>query len=263
MFKYLSFEKYQGTGNDFILVDHRENRIIKHGDHELIAHLCNRRFGIGADGLILLEKSEVCDFKMVYFNADGRESTMCGNGGRCLIQFAYNKGLFQTATTFEAIDGVHRGKLLASGEVQLEMANVSEICQLDQVTFELNTGSPHYVEFGKIPDNVKNAGARIRYNEKYNHQGINVNFVQKKNNSLEVATYERGVEDETLSCGTGVTAAVLASAMKDNQFGTINNVVSTKGGTLSVTAFRNTDGTFSQVWLTGPAVKVFEGKIKL
>ncbi len=263
MQKTLTFEKYQGTGNDFILIDHRDASVIKHADRALIAQLCDRRFGIGADGLILLEKSTLADFRMVYFNSDGRQSTMCGNGGRCLVQFAYSKGIFDHSTTFEAMDGLHQGEVTIAGLVRLEMIDVQHIAQIDNVTFEVNTGSPHFVRFGNIPTDIKSAGAAIRYNERYQHEGINVNFVHPSPTCIEVATYERGVEDETYSCGTGVTAAALAFSAMQAQFGQIEQAIQTKGGTLTVRAQHHQDGSFTNIWLEGPAVKVFEGKIEV
>lgn len=263
MHSSLYFEKYQGTGNDFIIIDHRKESRINHADNALIATLCDRKFGIGADGLILLEESTKADFRMVYFNSDGNQSTMCGNGGRCMIQFAFNKGIFSKETTFEAIDGLHKGKVLSPGIVSLEMIDVKNIHQLDEATFELNTGSPHYVTFGQIPENIKSSGASIRYSDSYKTEGINVNFVLPEGNCLQVATYERGVEDETLSCGTGVTAAALAYMYTSGMYGQNVQQIQTKGGRLTVKAKRNEDGTFTDIWLEGPAVKVFEGNIDL
>jgi diaminopimelate epimerase len=180
-----------------------------------------------------------------------------------MIQFAHNHGLFERETVFEAVDGLHKGKIGVSGDIHLEMKNVDTIHHLGQDTFELNTGSPHYVKFGQIPEDVKQAGAGIRYNESYRKSGINVNFVSEENGILNVATYERGVEDETFSCGTGVTAAAIAWAVKESIMGEIQCSVSTKGGILSVTAQRREENTFSEIWLIGPALKVFDGMVVL
>lgn len=258
----LTFQKYQGTGNDFVMIDQRTHKYIDHNDQKLIAFLCDRRFGIGADGLILLEPSEIYDFKMVYFNADGRQSTMCGNGGRCIVHFAWSLGVCGEETSFEAIDGLHKGKILDKDSVSIQMSDVQQITIKPDQTYVLNTGSPHYVKLlDHLPDNIKTSGAEIRYNEDYKQEGINVNFVKINQHNIEVATYERGVEDETLSCGTGVTAAAIATYLdkQDN-----NNLVNiqTKGGQLSV-SFEQDGHTFKNIWLTGPATKVFDGEIDL
>lgn len=259
----LFFEKYHGTGNDFVMVDHRFNHSVNHNDKTLIKHICDRRFGIGADGLILLEKSEKYDFKMVYFNADGCQSTMCGNGGRCLVQFAKSLDIFDTETIFEAIDGEHYAKINSDGTVSLQMIDVPHILQIDERSFELNTGSPHFISFlDTLPENIKEAGSKIRFSAVYKMEGINVNFVKNFDDYIEVATYERGVEDETLSCGTGVTAAALSYAFKQNLIGKSIINIKTKGGNLTVSLVSNQNH-FSDIWLNGPAVKVFKGSILL
>ena len=256
------FHKYQGTGNDFIMIDQREKKIIDHENIELIRFLCDRRFGIGSDGLILLEKSDNYDFRMVYFNADGRQSSMCGNGGRCLIQFAYSMGIFEKNTTFEAIDGLHEGQINQDSTISLQMSDIKKIKTINSNTYELNTGSPHYVTFCKnLPSDIKIEGAKIRYSDEYALQGINVNFVQKDDSLIHVATYERGVEDETYSCGTGVTAAAIGYAVQNDLKGEIIISVKTKGGPLSVSFVRINEFEFNQIWLTGPAVFVFKGEI--
>jgi diaminopimelate epimerase len=256
------FVKYQGTGNDFILIDQRQQNYISHAYYSIIAKWCDRRFGIGADGLILLENSDISDFRMVYFNADGRQSSMCGNGGRCIVQFASLLGLFETETVFEAVDGLHEGRLLSDGLVSLKMCDVNQITELADTGYELNTGSPHYVQFRKtLPDDIKNYGSAIRFSKEYKEEGINVNFVCESNGDLVVATYERGVEDETLSCGTGVTAAALANSVHTQKFGPIETTVLTKGGHLKV-SFNRDQTSFNDIWLTGPAVAVFTGEIE-
>lgn len=254
----MEFFKYQGTGNDFVMVDNRNLQFPK--DRVLIEKCCDRRFGIGGDGLILLENHPTLDFKMVYYNSDGRESSMCGNGGRCIIAFANFLEIFKTKTKFEAIDGLHEGEI-KNGLVRLKMSDVAEIKNIDD-DFELNTGSPHYI---KMVENVENFdvfqnGSAIRNSERYKDDGINVNFVQKiAEDQIFVRTYERGVEDETFSCGTGVTAAALVM-LKNSDLDAMN--IKTLGGNLKITAEK--DGkSFKNIWLEGPAQQVFKGKIKL
>ena len=258
----LNFQKYQGTGNDFVMINQSEQKIIDHHDRKLIEFLCDRRFGIGADGLILLEKSEEHDFKMVYFNADGSQSTMCGNGGRCIVHFAWSLGVCGEETTFEAIDGLHKGKVYDSNIVSIQMSDVLKVNIKDSKTYVLNTGSPHYIKMvDSLPKNIKASGAEIRYSDEFREEGINVNFVKLIKENIEVATYERGVEDETLSCGTGVTAAAIATFIYQNQKN--NHIkIQTKGGQLSV-SFDQEGEIFNNIWLTGPAIKVFEGNVRL
>jgi diaminopimelate epimerase len=255
-----TFYKYQGAGNDFVIIDNRENYFNKQ-DTKLIAYLCDRRFGIGADGLILIENHVDLDFKMVYFNADGNESSMCGNGGRCITNFANHLGIIDKKAKFEAIDGFHQA-IVEDGIIKLQMQNVTDIQKLDNYVF-LDTGSPHYVicknEIDKL--NVKQEGAKIRYSKPFSKEGTNVNFVEKVSNDIfAVRTYERGVEDETLSCGTGVTAVALAM----NYIGkTKNNLITlnTKGGDLKV-SFDKKGNSYSNVWLIGPATQVYKGDIE-
>lgn len=258
----LTFQKYQGTGNDFVMIDQRTQKYIDHNDQKRIAFLCDRRFGIGADGLIFLELSENYDFKMVYFNADGRQSTMCGNGGRCIVHFAWSLGVCGQETSFEAIDGLHKGKILDKDSVSIQMSDVQNITIEPDQTYVLNTGSPHYVKLVEnLPENIKTSGAEIRYSEEYKQEGINVNFVKINENGIEVGTYERGVEDETLSCGTGVTAAAIATYL-DKKSNNNHVNIQTKGGQLSV-SFEQAGDTFKNIWLTGPATKVFDGNIEI
>lgn len=259
------FYKFQGTGNDFIMIDQRVERYIHDTDHKIIAKLCDRRFGIGADGLIFLENADGVDFKMVYFNADGHEGSMCGNGGRCIISFAHLLGIFDKETKFSAIDGLHYGLLNDDSTVSLQMKDVLEIKKTDSHSFELNTGSPHYVCFlNEIPTDIKTQGMKIRYNDEYKTDGINVNFTKiLETDSLQVATYERGVEDETYSCGTGVTAAAISYCHQFNQKGSNEIKVQTKGGLLKVRLFTENNNVFSDIWLTGPAELVYEGSFSL
>ncbi|PBQ33334.1 diaminopimelate epimerase [Sphingobacteriaceae bacterium] len=258
----LSFYKYQGTGNDFIMVDNRSNNISL--SHEQVASLCHRRFGIGADGLILLESEPGFDFRMVYYNSDGNRSSMCGNGGRCLVAFAKDLGLISENAKFSATDGPHEATIDASGMVSLKMQDVKTM-ELGEDYFYLDTGSPHYVKFVLDVENfdVVNEGKKIRYNERFKEEGTNVNFIEKQEDELFVRTYERGVEDETYSCGTGVTAAALVAAVNGISNGKNNCLIKTKGGTLEVTFEKVLEQNFYNIWLKGPAVKVFSGSIHI
>ena len=254
----MDFYKYQGTGNDFVMIDNRDLQFPK--DKKIIEKLCDRRFGIGADGLILLENDEKYDFKMVYYNSDGGESTMCGNGGRCLVAFAFFLDIFENKCTFIATDGEHKAEI-HNGIVKLKMIDVEEITN-DGDDSVLNTGSPHYVKY--VEDianfNVFAEGNSIRNSENYKEKGINVNFVENiSTHEIFVRTYERGVEDETFSCGTGVTASALTFLQKNN----LNSIkVKTLGGDLKVYAEKN-GNSFEEIWLEGPAKQVFRGKVDL
>lgn len=253
------FEKYQGTGNDFVMIDHREP-FLSRLTQEDIALICHRRFGIGADGFILIEKDESTDFKMVYFNSDGRESTMCGNGGRCSVMFAKSLGMIgDKDIRFQAIDGVHTASI--DGEtVNLGMNDVRQITSAESGVF-LDTGSPHHVQSvtGLADFKVDTEGRRIR-EQVYGEEGSNVNFIEWDGTILKVRTYERGVEGETYSCGTGVTASAIALHHL-NQTKEEKVSISTPGGELSV-SFSHIDGVYSNVTLSGPAKKVFEGEWK-
>ncbi|WP_299229549.1 diaminopimelate epimerase [uncultured Psychroserpens sp.] len=254
-----TFYKYQGTGNDFVIIDNRQLNFDKN-DTKRIAFICDRRFGIGADGLILLEHHETVDFKMVYFNADGNESSMCGNGGRCITAFANYLGIIKKMTLFEAIDGLHEAAI-ENNTVSLKMQDVSTIEAHESHVF-LDTGSPHHVQLEQDLStiNIKSEGKAIRYGKPYNQVGSNVNFVVKNSNdNFSVRTYERGVEDETLSCGTGVTAVALAmhyiGETEKNHV-----ILKTQGGDLKVTFDRHDNG-YKNIWLIGPAIQVFKGSI--
>ncbi|WP_111306767.1 diaminopimelate epimerase [Confluentibacter sediminis] len=253
------FYKYQGTGNDFVMIDNRQETFNKK-DTKHIAFLCDRRFGIGADGLILLENHPDLDFKMVYYNADGNESSMCGNGGRCLVAFAKHLGVITQHAVFEAIDGLHHA-IIDGDIVRLQMQDVTTIEKHSKHVF-LNTGSPHHVQFEEQIENfdIKEKGAQIRYGEPYNEAGSNVNFVKKINDQIfAVRTYERGVEDETLSCGTGVTAVALAMhALNETDKNLITLQV--QGGELQV-SFDVDNGVYKNVWLIGPATFVYKGEL--
>ena len=268
----MEFFKYHGAGNDFVLIDQRGQIWLDRSDTHRIAHLCHRHFGIGADGLILLQHHDALDFEMIYFNADGLESSMCGNGGRCIAAFARHQGLNKPLLRFWAIDGLHEALMRPStgaGEewVELKMADVDQISVSEHSTvFVLNTGSPHYVRF--VPElnglDVVQAGRAIRYSEAFRAKGINVNLVQEENGYLTIRTYERGVEDETLACGTGVTAAALAFFQRYSQKAGKSEIdVHARGGNLQVRFEALGNGIFRNIWLCGPAKKVFQGAIDL
>ncbi|MBC7774153.1 MAG: diaminopimelate epimerase [Phycisphaerae bacterium] len=281
----MKFWKYQGTGNDFIMLDQRDNQLISRSDTKRIEQLCNRRFGIGADGLILLQSLAGYDFEMVYFNADGRESSMCGNGGRCIVAFAWYLGIIDQQCRFMAIDGVHEAKISGVSYppntnvfseraqlgpelwVNLKMSDVQHV-EKEGDAYILNTGSPHYVRFVKNLNSLDMVaeGRAVRYSERWKKDGINVNLVAAtgKNNSYPIRTYERGVEDETYACGTGATAAAIATFLSEGgEIGAFAIGLQTKGGHLTVQCHANGDGTFSDIWLSGPAVRVFEGHLTL
>ncbi len=255
----VTFYKYQGTGNDFVMVDNRDGRIDL-GNLDLVRKLCDRKFGIGADGLIAIQNHPDYDFEMVYFNADGSQS-MCGNGARCAVAFSSFLGIVDEKTRFLAIDGPHEA-ILRGDQVELLMGDVSGI-EAKSGDFFLNTGSPHHIRFvekvGDYP--VFEEGKTIRYGAGYAPGGTNVNFVQPlADDRVFVRTYERGVENETLSCGTGVTAAAIVYGSRRQQ----NQVnINTLGGELSVKFHSNQDGTFGNIWLIGPAEQVYSGKINI
>jgi len=251
------FYKYQGTGNDFVMIDNRTNFFPKE-QTEFIAELCDRKFGIGADGLLLLENHPTEDFRMVYYNANGRESSMCGNGGRCIVHFAKYVGIIGNTTSFEATDGLHEATIRGN-EVSLRMNDVSELHVTKNYVF-LDTGSPHHVECVRdLPTyNVSVNGAELRY-QKYGDEGANINFVEPINDTVfAVRTYERGVEDETLSCGTGVTAVALAMYEMNKTIAT-NVTLKTEGGILQVRFVKENEG-YSRIYLTGPATQVYKGQ---
>jgi diaminopimelate epimerase len=262
----INFYKYQATGNDFVILDNREAKYAFTKNE--IEKICDRRFGIGADGLMLIEPDSRLDFNLVYYNRDGSQS-LCGNGSRAAVSFASSLGLVNGKTIFNAYDGSHEAALLKNGEVRLKMNDVNVVERKGE-DFFIHTGSPHFIRFvEKATDYpVFEKGRLIRYAEEYKPGGTNVNFVElMDNNTIYVRTYERGVENETLSCGTGVTAAALAASFK----GYISPVIiRTLGGQLSVefnTSSSNGNigqaGTFTDIFLIGPAKMVFQGELEL
>ncbi|HUH75679.1 MAG TPA: diaminopimelate epimerase [Chitinophagales bacterium] len=258
---HFNFQKYQGTGNDFVILDNRDFKFPK-DDIQLIERICDRRFGVGADGLMLVENADGFDFRMVYYNSDGRQSTMCGNGGRCIAAFVMNNKIAGSKGQFIAIDGPHDYVINEEGLVKLNMIDVNDI-ELSGEDYILFTGSPHYVKFVDDLQNADmyNGGKSIRYNDRFKQEGINVNFVEKNEHTCALRTYERGVEDETYSCGTGTVAAALSIAEKFNMHnGPIH--LETKGGLLNV-YFEEKDGAYSNIWLEGPVKFVFDGVLDL
>ncbi|WP_276345826.1 diaminopimelate epimerase [Daejeonella sp. JGW-45] len=258
----LNFYKYEGAGNDFILLDNREQHFNPDQQPQMIKKLCDRHFGIGADGLMALQLKPGYHFEMLYYNANGSAGTMCGNGGRCITAFAKRLGIIQNETNFMAVDGPHYAKISENGDwVSLKMIDVDDI-KMDGNAFVLNTGSPHYVvQRSQLRDlDVFRAGREIRYNEVYSSEGINVNFVEDMGDHYYVRTYERGVEDETFACGTGATAVAMAMARLKNKTGQTTITLRVTGGQLSV-SFDYDGKKFTNVFLEGPASFVFEGSI--
>jgi diaminopimelate epimerase len=277
----IAFSKYHGTGNDFVIIDNRNSLLMF--DCNIVSFLCDRHRGIGADGLILLHSISDYDFEMVYYNSDGNQSTMCGNGGRSIVAFAHSLGLIKDSANFYAIDGSHYAEIVKVKEnetiVRLNMQDLLNI-ENDKESYILNTGSPHYVTFVNDVENsdIISEARKIRYNDKFKHEGINIDFIQIMNNNTEpqtpnpkpetqnpepetifVRTYERGVENETLSCGTGVVASAIAYALKSNiDISQVN--VKTLGGNLTV-RFQKTHHHFTAISLEGPATFVFHGEI--
>ena len=259
---HIDFHKYQGTGNDFVILDNRDGKY-DNLSKEQVKFLCDRRFGIGADGLMLLNLVGGFDFEMKYYNSDGGESSMCGNGGRCLVKFAWDMGDKRQSYHFKAIDGAHEAEIDSDGTVSLRMNDVNEIKEYHG-DFLLDTGSPHYVKM--VHDvmhlDVYKKGQEIRRSNEFNTEGINVNFVEQAgDDEIIVRTYERGVEDETLSCGTGVTASAIVCY--HNEIGFNDVTVRTRGGKLSIQFDRLDHDRYKNIWLRGPAEKVFQGQIEI
>ena len=259
----LHFYKYQGTGNDFILADNRKKEYAALTTDQ-IHKLCDRRFGIGADGLMLLNEKEGFDFEMKYYNADGNEGSMCGNGGRCITKFAYHLGIHKEMYRFLASDGAHEAGIDTNGIVSLKMKDVKNIKKFNN-DFILDTGSPHYIKLSSnvMEMDVFKKGYEIRHSKEFEEEGINVNFVEQLEevDKIIVRTFERGVEDETFSCGTGVTAAALVCYHNENGFNEVE--AKTLGGKLSVEFDRLDDSRYENIWLCGPAEKVYEGTVQV
>lgn len=258
----IPFYKYHGTGNDFVILDNRDGTFNEITNQQ-VAKLCHRRFGIGADGLMMLNEKPGYDFEMIYYNADGNPSSMCGNGGRCLVKFAYDMGIRKFTYHFIAVDGKHEAEIDNNNIIRLKMQDVNEIEEHSGYAV-LNTGSPHYVKYTNdvAETDVFHSGRAIRNSSHYIKEGINVNFVESTGeDSIFVRTYERGVEDETMSCGTGVTAASLVSAHNDRGFNRVE--VKTPGGHLSVEFNKVSDHEFKDIWLCGPATFVYKGEIEI
>jgi len=260
----IEFYKYHGNGNDFIILDNSLNQTSP--DNIQIAFLCDRHFGIGADGLMMLENTEGFDFSLKYYNSDGFESTMCGNGGRCMTAFAESLGIINKKTRFLATDGPHEAEILARKKneciVRLKMKDTVPVQEYSDGYF-IDTGSPHFVKFVTSVEaiNISAEGQFLRYDPRFAPGGCNVNFVELTPSGLNVRTYERGVENETLSCGTGVTAAALITASR-NPGHEGYYLVDTRGGQFKVHFERNGPG-FTGIYLEGPAVFVFKGEITI
>jgi diaminopimelate epimerase len=259
------FYKYQGTGNDFVIADNRKDEYSGLSTDQ-IRRLCDRRFGIGADGLMLLNERSGYDFEMKYFNADGKEGSMCGNGGRCMVRFARDMGIRRDNDLYRfiAADGEHEGEIDPDGTISLRIRDVTQVKKFHGDLI-VNTGSPHYIKM--VPDvmnvDVFKKGSEIRHSKEFEEEGINVNFVEQteEDHRILVRTFERGVEDETHSCGTGVTAAALVCYHNENGFNDVE--VKTLGGTLTVEFDRVDDNCYTNIWLCGPAERVFEGSVEI
>lgn len=265
----IKFYKYNGAGNDFVMLDNRtgwfdwENKA-------MIAHLCDRKFGVGADGIILLQNYPVEPgtgtqhaFEMLYANSDGSRGSMCGNGGRCIVAFAHQLGIIKEGemTTFMGPDGVHEGILTDPGNVKLDMIDVKNIQERNGLTF-VNTGTPHHIQYVpnllQFPIVDEARKLRDRCGEV---GGINVNYVEQVDGQWHVRTYERGVEDETLACGTGATATALTIAQQKGIPSPID--IHMPGGVLTISFDYNPEEGFTNVWLEGPATFVFEGEMEV
>jgi diaminopimelate epimerase len=257
----VQFNKYQGTGNDFIMFDARKNKFSSLSLKK-IASLCDRRFGIGADGLVLIRPHPTLDFSMIYYNSDGNEGTMCGNAGRCSVAFAQKTGIISDHARFEASDGFHEG-WINENIVRLTMKPADGIKSIKD-HYELDTGSPHYVKFVDNAEktDVRHEGKAIRYSSPYREKGINVNFVSFHKNGIFVRTYERGVEDETLSCGTGMVASAICAAI-NSKSDKNSYTIYTRGGILHISFTKSGNEYFDNIILEGPVGFVFEGKIEI
>ena len=255
---YINFSKFHGAGNDFIMINAIKNEIVL--SEELILKMCDRRIGIGADGLIILMPSDNHDFRMRYYNCDGRESTFCGNGGRCIAAFAHQQGIIKNEATYEAVDGIHKANVTETSPneylVELTMRDILSY-KLDDNSLLIDTGSPHYVKKVMNLDSmdINTEGAKIRYDKNISSDGVNVDFLLNDNGNIRIRTYERGVENETLACGTGVTASAMAASL---WYGGNDIDIYTQIAKLNV-RFDKDENTFKNVVLTGPAAHVFDG----
>ena len=255
---HINFSKFHGAGNDFIMINAIKNEIVL--SEELIFKMCDRRTGIGADGLIILMHSDNHDFRMRYYNCDGKESTFCGNGGRCIAAFAHQQGIIKNVATYEAVDGIHKAKVTETSSneylVELTMRDILSY-KLDDDSLLIDTGSPHYVKKVMNLDtmDVYAEGAKIRYDKNISSDGVNVDFLLNDNGNIRIRTYERGVENETLACGTGVTASAMAASL---WYGGNDIDIYTQIAKLNV-RFDKENNTFKNVVLTGPAAHVFDG----
>jgi diaminopimelate epimerase len=267
----IPFYKYQGAGNDFIVIDERQEIFFNETPerYKLISHLCNRRFGIGADGLMLLRNHNSYDFEMVYFNSDGHEGSMCGNGGRCLVAFAAHLKLIEKSTTFIATDGMHHAEVVENKDnlhiVSLQMKDVDDVKTILNGHF-LDTGSPHFVLFTRDIQKIDvfNEGRKMRNNPVFGPGGTNINFAEiAEDSSIEIRTYERGVEDETLACGTGITATAIAAYHNGFIKHTNHIKLKARGGDLTVSFQVPVQGIFQNIYLQGPAQMVFKGEIEV
>ncbi|MBN2667823.1 MAG: diaminopimelate epimerase [Bacteroidales bacterium] len=252
----IEFYKYHGAGNDFILIDNRNNTLKL--SNEQIHFLCDRRFGIGADGLMLLNASKEFDFDMKYYNSDGYEGSMCGNGGRCIVAFAKYLGIEKKHYIFNAIDGLHEA-FFEDDLVKLKMNKVNSVAQIDNEWF-LNTGSPHVVQFVENIEKteVSTLGKILRFDARFGEAGTNVNFIEANLENIKIRTFERGVEAETYACGTGSVASAIAAHQKTPEINAY--IIQALGGTLYVN-FEFKDGIYQNIWLKGPAKQVYKGVI--
>lgn len=255
----INFRKYQGTGNDFIMIDGTK-KTVKFSAKQ-VQNICERRFGVGADGLIIIKNHPNTDFEMDYYNADGSQS-FCGNGSRCVQAYAKALGLIQDQSTFLAIDGIHNGKSVGT-DFATQMTDVKEVQQPGDDYF-IHTGSPHFIRYVEDVDKIDvfEEGRKIRYSEAYREQGTNVNFVSEEEGFLRVRTYERGVEGETFSCGTGVTAVAISFLYK-NKLDSKQVKIQTRGGELRIELNKISDREYKDIWLVGSAVEVYSGRFEL
>ena len=257
----IPFKKYHGAGNDFVIIDNRDLGL--NPTPQQVENLCHRQFGIGADGLMLLENDEKTDFRMRYFNSDGHEDAMCGNGGRCLVMFAHHQGLIGNNTHFTGIDGDHKAIIIDEQTVRLKLIDVDDI-SMEEEYYIINTGSLHLIQF--VADvnfiDVPYQGKLMRNSFGKQPAGLNVNFAHFTDQGIKIRTYERGVEAETLACGTGAVATAIAANHWYNESKN-SYILEARGGTLTVTFDRVADKKYQNVWLQGPAVKVFEGEVDL